>query len=699
MPPPTPRPSADECPDPGAEHPLALPVPVGRRRPGALDGAATSTSSRRRPDRRRVTGRVGEVTRPGRGAGSSRTAGPARPGRASVPARALGTGPARRAPCGRRHARHRRGSAVRGRGPRAAGSRPVVLGRQRLDVQHRASRAISRSGVDLLGEPVEHPVDLVHPVAAQRHRQLQRPQVVAGASRSSGSSTGRAVRQRRRHLLAAAERERRGQEQHAADDEQRRGCSPAAYPRPDGGTAGPARPGRPVIGAGRRTCKADDGAAAPGPPDVRRRRAGRDGDRQPHPGLVLRPGRDVRGSTPRWPRSTGRSAEGAAIVDIGGVKAGPGDEVDAGRGAAPDRRAGRGAVRGRAPGPGDQRGHLAGRGGQRCWPARAPTCSTTPGAGSTRRSPSVAAATGAGLVCAHAGGLAPRTRPHRVAYDDVVADVVATVTGLAERAVEAGRAAGRDPDRPGARLRQEHPALAGGHPPARRAGRRPAGRCWCRCPARTSSARPSTCRRTGGWRGRWPRPRSRPGWAPGCSARTTCAATRRVLDMVASIRGTRPPGRDPPRAGLSAGAAGRSRRRPAASVDGCGRAAACPAPPGGRTRASPGRPARPTAGRRGRPGRAPRPAWRACRGCAAVHTSKNSSSVPIPPGSTRNASARRSISALRSRMVSTTTSSSTSWSATSIATRWCGITPTVWPPAGPGRARRPRPSSTPSRRR
>ncbi len=50
----------------------------------------------------------------------------------------------------------------------------------------------------------------------------------------------------------------------------------------------------------------------------------------------------------------------------------------------------------------------------------------------------MAAETGAGLVCAHAGGLAPRTRPHRVAYADVVADVVATVTGLAERAVAAG---------------------------------------------------------------------------------------------------------------------------------------------------------------------------------------------------------------------------------------------------------------------
>jgi dihydropteroate synthase len=50
----------------------------------------------------------------------------------------------------------------------------------------------------------------------------------------------------------------------------------------------------------------------------------------------------------------------------------------------------------------------------------------------------VAAEHGAGLVCSHAGGLPPRTDPHRVAYDDVVVDVVATVTGLAERAVAAG---------------------------------------------------------------------------------------------------------------------------------------------------------------------------------------------------------------------------------------------------------------------
>jgi dihydropteroate synthase len=43
-----------------------------------------------------------------------------------------------------------------------------------------------------------------------------------------------------------------------------------------------------------------------------------------------------------------------------------------------------------------------------------------------------------GLVCSHAGGLRPRTRPHRAAFADVVADVVDTVTGLAERALTLG---------------------------------------------------------------------------------------------------------------------------------------------------------------------------------------------------------------------------------------------------------------------
>ncbi|MGH8962376.1 MAG: dihydropteroate synthase [Jatrophihabitantaceae bacterium] len=50
----------------------------------------------------------------------------------------------------------------------------------------------------------------------------------------------------------------------------------------------------------------------------------------------------------------------------------------------------------------------------------------------------VAAERGAGIVCTHAGGLAPRTAPHRIQYEDVMVDVLAATVGLAERAVALG---------------------------------------------------------------------------------------------------------------------------------------------------------------------------------------------------------------------------------------------------------------------
>jgi dihydropteroate synthase len=50
----------------------------------------------------------------------------------------------------------------------------------------------------------------------------------------------------------------------------------------------------------------------------------------------------------------------------------------------------------------------------------------------------VAARNDAALVCTHAGGLEPRTRPHRTTYRDVMADVVARTVALAERAVATG---------------------------------------------------------------------------------------------------------------------------------------------------------------------------------------------------------------------------------------------------------------------
>jgi len=41
-------------------------------------------------------------------------------------------------------------------------------------------------------------------------------------------------------------------------------------------------------------------------------------------------------------------------------------------------------------------------------------------------------------VCTHAGGQQPRTRPHRVTYDDVMSDIIDTTVGLAERAAGLG---------------------------------------------------------------------------------------------------------------------------------------------------------------------------------------------------------------------------------------------------------------------
>ena len=50
----------------------------------------------------------------------------------------------------------------------------------------------------------------------------------------------------------------------------------------------------------------------------------------------------------------------------------------------------------------------------------------------------VAARFGAGIVCSHTGGATPRTNPHRVAYLDVVAAVIAETTAAAARMVAAG---------------------------------------------------------------------------------------------------------------------------------------------------------------------------------------------------------------------------------------------------------------------
>ena len=129
-------------------------------------------------------------------------------------------------------------------------------------------------------------------------------------------------------------------------------------------------------------------------------------------------------------------AEGADIVDIGGVKAGPGGEVDA----AEEIRRVAGlvsAVRERHPDIVISVDTWRAEVGEVVAQAGADLLNDTWG-GVDPRLAEVAARHGIGLVCAHAGGLRPRTRPHRIAYADVTADVISHVTALADRAVAAG---------------------------------------------------------------------------------------------------------------------------------------------------------------------------------------------------------------------------------------------------------------------
>ncbi|MCG5217391.1 dihydropteroate synthase [Streptosporangium sp. KLBMP 9127] len=129
-------------------------------------------------------------------------------------------------------------------------------------------------------------------------------------------------------------------------------------------------------------------------------------------------------------------AGGADIVDIGGVKAGPGDEVDV---AEEIRRVADlvKAVRDRHPSLIISVDTWRAEVGEIVAEAGADLLNDTWG-GVDPGLADVAARYGIGLVCAHAGRVAPRTRPHRVSYDDVVRDVIDHTVELAERAIRAG---------------------------------------------------------------------------------------------------------------------------------------------------------------------------------------------------------------------------------------------------------------------
>ena len=129
-------------------------------------------------------------------------------------------------------------------------------------------------------------------------------------------------------------------------------------------------------------------------------------------------------------------AAGASIIDIGGVKAGPGDAVDAAEEI--DR-----VVPVIA---GARERHPDVTISVDTW--RAPVAEAAIAAGAdlvndtwAGYDPELVEVAGfhrVGYVCSHTGGAIPRTRPHRVHYDDVVAEVIAETTRLAERAVALG---------------------------------------------------------------------------------------------------------------------------------------------------------------------------------------------------------------------------------------------------------------------
>ncbi|MFC8533798.1 dihydropteroate synthase [Streptomyces sp. NPDC057249] len=129
-------------------------------------------------------------------------------------------------------------------------------------------------------------------------------------------------------------------------------------------------------------------------------------------------------------------ADGAAIIDIGGVKAGPGEEVTAEEEV---RRTVGFVAEVRRLHPDvvisvDTWRHEV---GEAVCEAGADLLNDAWG-GVDPKLAEVAARYGAGLVCTHAGGAEPRTRPHRVGYEDVMADILGVTVGLAERAVSLG---------------------------------------------------------------------------------------------------------------------------------------------------------------------------------------------------------------------------------------------------------------------
>ena len=237
-------------------------------------------------------------------------------------------------------------------------------------------------------------------------------------------------------------------------------------------------------------------------------------------------------------------AEGADLVDIGGVKAGPGDEVDVAeelRRVVPFLRRIRAAHPNLLLSVDTWRSEVA---EQAC--AEGVDLINDTWAGHDRAVAEVAAAHGVGLVCSHTGGAQPRTRPHRVRYgstpDGVVDDVLAGLTVTAAAAMAAGVPAESlllDPTHDfgkntwhGLTLLPHTDALVAlGHPVLMSLSRKDFIGETLDLPVDDRLTGTLAATAVAAWSG-----------AKVFRAHDV-AATRQVIDMVASIRGERPPAR------------------------------------------------------------------------------------------------------------------------------------------------------------
>jgi dihydropteroate synthase len=129
-------------------------------------------------------------------------------------------------------------------------------------------------------------------------------------------------------------------------------------------------------------------------------------------------------------------ADGAEIVDIGGIKAAPGEFID------PEEEKRRvvsfvARVRDAYPEVVISVDTWRASVGRAVCEAGADLLNDAWG-GADPELVDVAAEFGAGIVCTHTGGVTPRTRPFRIEYDDVVASAIADTTAYADRALAAG---------------------------------------------------------------------------------------------------------------------------------------------------------------------------------------------------------------------------------------------------------------------